>query len=493
MTNIIKKLYLSLALISILVTHTWAAIPAPEEAPAFHFSNEDRAELDAGLQELNAAMPEIQRGCAEVQAHIANLPPETFMSPIERFKEKELGSFGGTLMEVPIKVGNGSTEATLESPEYVHKTRIDPRYSRYNDGNTHYQGYTEEVGEDRNIPLNFAFSFKGKDALEVGLLSSAYGLDYFAYKKLPKINDEVLLKKLVEHKDKLIGLLAKLTYDKNKKVVNNAAFQAYKKFINEECIMPSMLTMQEKKFPYLGHLLAQEAMCHVHDQCFPVESGFLGAANNAAKGWTKSFMLMQHINALGAFLSKKAYMIRECYNARANTITLSCSLITHFIFGRAYAQYFNNTHEWNKHSSLSKWILKWAFPADENAAPSERWFNTYWFYLLKKITMHARLAHVSKWYFQELIENHFTKESKKLQAILLQDLTVQTAKTELENFIQQAQKDTFLQWLSFKQLKLERASMLFECATVATSLALNYNRVYDACEKTRDFLNDLFD
>ncbi len=458
---------------------------------------------DAQHQKVNAAtekvfekLPEIDKACEKASEAIDKMPPEAFMSRLERFKNKPLVKVSGTITRVNVPVTPDSTDEHI-----IVADEGDPSVIR-------------------SIPLTASLSFSGKNLLQAGFLGTAYGIDYLKYKDLNKFDEDLLLRKMVEHKDQLIKLLQDLKYtgkkgyfsklksgfssvakifdgsfinslksDNKKKETppdEDKALDTLKSFLKKECIKSALLKFRDHLPGALGYMVAQEGMCMAHDKAFDESA-------STSSNFIKTLKAAESIDATIGFWTKNVYQIKRCYNNKTNKIDVPVELLAAPFFGASYALYFNNTYASNK-NSVTKWLLKWAYPKT-----SLDWLNSRWFYLMKKSAMHARFIQQSNGHYEQQVLDYCMMHSKELLNILTEKIEnlvpskaekptspepVKSQRELLRTFIHDASTESFYAWRNFKYTSLNRTSMFFELATLLPAVP----KIYSALRKLWEFV-----
>lgn len=475
MRKFIKNYYFYLIFIGLSILGNSKILATEPIKKSFKLTDVQEKKLDTVVDRIEKDLPTIDKSSDEALKKIDALPPEAFMSSMQKFRNKSLASLSGTVATVDVPVTDDSTDDKIEVSYGSKKTK--------------------------NVPFNLGIELTGQDIVRGGFLGAAYGVDYLKYKNLDKIDEEILFKKILEHKDQLIHLLKKLTYTGQKSLFatfksfftgpprvmnffrksqekplpdNNQALKDFNDFLHKQCITPALFGFKHHVPKSLGYMAAQEVMCACHDRAFHEEEA--GLVSNAMK----AIKSLEAVDATTAFTSKFYRRIAYYHNNKANKINISLSTLAYPFFGKSYAYYFNNSYATNK-NSITKWMLKWAYPK-----ASLDWLNSYWFYLTKKAIMHARFIQQSNGHYKNIIAQYCGIHGKKLLDILTEkaptstDTAVESGPVKsqrelLHQFIQEAQAESFYNWRSFKFTSFNRTSMFFELATLLPAVPKIYS------------------
>lgn len=428
-------------------------------------------------------MPKVREKIAEVRAQmpkiretVKNLPPEARMTRFERFKHKKIAAPEVVVKTVDVPITKDSTDDEI---------RVD---------------WSERDNKIKRVPFTVGLDIRGKHFLDAGCLGAAYGIDYLRYKQLKKIDQDVLIKKLLEHRDELLQQLQALSFQKKDKHHSsftdkirrlfgiapikptgmpdyNNAFKSYKKTILEKCIRPSLLSYKEQLPRALTYMASQEALMFIHDKLLQKD-----ATDQANKPNIEQ--MMGGVHAAASFLSGRYSDICRTYNRKENKVVIPADALLKLAALGSYEFYFGNSYEANK-NSLSKWILRIAYSANNDGGldynkilKSLPWLNSYWFYFFKKMAMNGRFLQQSNVHYEELIMNYCARNSKKLiqllQGVNEEGQPVPLQRNDLLAFVIDAQKESFKDWRLFKCNSLTQTALLYELVTLLPAVPKLY-------------------
>ncbi len=449
MTIFLKKIvHKTSSLLITLITVIFITVPVTLLPASKGLTDEQQKRLDTSVEKIWEKLPEIEAAGKKAEEAIEKLPPEAYLSSLERFKQKKLIQTEVQLTSVKVPTTKDSSVDKIKPEHPVTDKTV-----------------------WRDIPFLGCLSVSGKNILQGACLGTAYGIDYLKYKNLKKVDDDLLYNKISVGKSQLISLLQKLSYDTKNVPIKDQALKTFNAFLIKECIKPSLFTFKDQLPMSLGHMAAQEGMCAMHDK-FVAESS---SGGDTTSNLMKVVNAAESIDATAAFLSKNIWAVSRCYNNKSNKVTIPLELLAAPFFGPSYALYFNNSHASNK-NSLTKWILKLSYPE-----ASLEWLNSYWFYLAKKTAINLRFIQQSNAYYEQQITEYCVANSKKLLTILQE---TNNQKELLQKFISDAQQDTFYKWRSFKYKSFNRTSMFFELATIVPALP----KIYSALSSMWNFI-----
>lgn len=426
------------------------------------------ASVDHALTKIDAAERQIDAALVAVD----KMPPEAFMTPMERFHKKKIVSVSKKITSQTINVTQDSTDEQIELGHgwFGHETK------------------------KKNVPLNLTFSVEGRDVVYTTFLGAAYGVDYAMFKNMQRIDEDILFRKVMHHKQALFDMIKKFRYSGKRKWFfskvprelnpvqkllsgdlmgalhhqsdvkypdEDEACDKFCSFIKKECIAPALGSFKDRLPTECAYMAALEGLSALHDKAQPQENG-----------WKSQFADVQNrldtIHSTTAFYTRNAYMIRDCFNWKTNNVKLSLRDVMAPFFGMSYNFYFKNSYAANK-NSLSKWILKFAFPQ-----ASLDWLNSYWFYGLKKAIIHARFIQQTKGHMEDIVMLHCLRNAKQFMTLLDEEFKAEKEKSAelikkrdaLRAFIHKAQDESFYAWRNAKYASMNTTSMLIELATL---------------------------